>query len=125
MHTRKIMFAVLIGLVLVSLGTIAAKDSSMGIAAKQTISFIEPTVVAGSLLPAGDYTVTHEMQGQTHIMIFKQVAGTAEVKAKCTLVPLTAKAQHTQQTYKQNAKNQRVLVDMTFYGDKATHVIEP
>ncbi len=119
------MFAVLIGLVLVSLGTIAAKDNSMGIAAKQTVSFAQPTVVAGSLLPAGDYNVTHEMQGQTHVMIFKQINGIAEAKAKCTLVPLTAKAQHTQQTYKQNAKNQRVLLDMTFYGDKATHVLEP
>ncbi len=119
------MFAVLIGLVLVSLGTIAAKDNSMGIAAKQTVSFIEPTVVAGSLLPAGDYNVTHEMQGQTHIMIFKQVAGTAEATAKCTLVPLNAKAPRSEQRFTQNAKNQRVLVEMTFYGDKAKHVLEP
>jgi hypothetical protein len=125
MHTRKIMFAVLIGLVLVLIGNIAAKDNPMGIATKQTITFAEPTVVAGSLLPAGDYNITHEMQGQTHIMIFKQVKGTAEAQAKCKLVPLTAKAQHTEQTYKQNAKNQRVLVEMTFYGDKATHVLEP
>ncbi len=119
------MFAVLIGLVLVSLGTIAAKDNSMGIAAKQTISFVEPTIVAGSLLPAGDYNVTHEMQGQTHVMIFKQINGIAEAKATCTLVPLTAKAQHSEQRFTQNAKNQRVLVEMTFYGDKATHVLEP
>ncbi len=125
MHTRKIMFAVLIGLVLVLIGSMAAKDNPMGIATKQTINFTEPTVVAGSLLPAGDYNITHEMQGQTHIMIFKQINGNAEAKAKCTLVPLTAKAQRTEQTYKQNAKNQRVLVEMTFYGDKATHVLEP
>ena len=77
------------------------------------------------MLPAGDYNVTHEMQGQTHIMIFKQIDGNAEVKAKCTLVPLTAKATRSEQHFKQNAKNQRVLVEMTFAGDKATHVLEP
>ncbi len=125
MHTRKTIFIVLIGLVLVLLGSIAAKDNSMGIAAKQTINFTEPTVVAGNLLPAGNYNVTHEMQGQTHIMIFKQIGGIAEAKAKCTLVPLTAKATRSEQHFKENAKNQRVLVEMTFYGDKATHVLEP
>ncbi len=119
------MFAVLIGLVLVLIGSLAAKDNSMGIATKQTINFTEPTVVAGSLLPAGDYNVTHEMQGQTHIMIFKQINGTAEVKAKCTLEPLASKASRSEQRFKENAKNQRVLVEMTFYGDKAKHVLEP
>ncbi len=122
---RKTMFAVLIGLVLVLIASMAAKDNPMGIATKQTINFTEPTVVAGSLLPAGDYNVTHEMQGQTHIMIFKQINGNAEAKAQCKLVPLTTKAHRTEQIYKQNAKNQRVLVEMTFYGDKATHVLEP
>ncbi len=125
MHTRKIMFVVLIGLVLALMGSIAAKDNPMGIATKQTINLSEPTVVAGSLLPAGAYNVTHEMQGQTHIMIFKQIKGTAEAKSKCTLVPLAAKASRSEQRFKENAQNQRVLVEMTFAGDKATHVLEP
>ena len=64
------------------------------------------------------------MQGQTHIMIFKQIGGTVETKATCTLVPLTAKATRSEQQFKQNAKNERVLVEMTFAGDKATHMLE-
>jgi hypothetical protein len=102
---------------------LAAKDNPMGVAAKQTLSFSEPTVVGGMLLPAGDYTVTHEMQGQTHIMIFKQVDGKAEVKTTCTLVPLNAKAQRSEQRFTENAKNQKVLVEMTFRGDTAKHVL--
>ncbi len=125
MYTRKRMFVVLIGLVLVLLGSIAAKDNPMGIATKQTLTFTQPTVVAGNLLPAGDYNVTHEMQGQTHIMIFKQKGGTAEAKAKCTLTPLASKATVSEQRFTENAQNQRVLVQMTFYGDKAIHVLEP
>jgi hypothetical protein len=124
MHNQKKMFVVLIGLVLALLGSLAAKDNPMGIAEKQTVNFSLPTVVGGSLLPAGDYNITHEMQGQTHIMIFKQADGTAEAKAKCTLVPLKTKATHSEQRFQENAKNQRVLVEMTFYGDKATHVLE-
>jgi hypothetical protein len=119
------MFVVLIGLVLVLLGSMAAKDNPMGIATKQTINFTQPTVVGGSLLPAGDYKVTHEMQGQTHIMIFKQKGGTAEAKATCTLTPLASKATVSEQRFTENANNQRVLVQMTFSGDQATHVLAP
>jgi hypothetical protein len=125
MHTQKKMFVVLIGLVLLLLGTMVAKDNSMGIATKQTLDFTQPTIVAGTLLRAGTYTVMHEMQGQTYIMIFKQKGGTAEAKAKCTLVPLASKATVSEQRFNDNANKQRVLVQMTFYGDKAIHVIEP
>jgi hypothetical protein len=102
---------------------LAAKDNPMGVAPKQTLTLSAPTVVGGILLPAGDYTVTHEMQGQTHIMTFKQVDGKAQVKTTCTLVPLDAKAQRTEQRFAEDAKNQRVLVEMTFRGDTAKHVL--
>ncbi len=103
---------------------LAAKDNPMGIADKQTINFTAPTLVGGTLLPAGDYNVTHEMSGQTHVMIFKQIGGKkAEAKANCNLVPLQAKAERTEQEYTTNAKNERVLKQMTFAGDKATHIL--
>ena len=101
-----------------------AKDNPMGIKDKQDIMLSAPTLVGGTVLPAGDYKVTHEMQGQTHIMIFKQSHGTAEVKTKCTLVPLNEKAQDTRQLYETNAKNQKVLMEMIFRGDTAKHVLE-
>lgn len=119
------MIAVLIALVLTLLGSIVAIDNPMGIATKQAISFSEPTVVAGTLLPVGSYKVTHEMQGETHIMIFKRADGSVAVKTTCKLVPLTEKAPVSTQVFKNNANNQRVLIGMTFAGDKATHVLEP
>ncbi len=103
---------------------LAAKDNPMGVAAKQTLRLSDPTVIGGTLVPAGDYTVTHEMQGQTHIMVFKQDGGKVEVKANCTLVPLTSKATRNEQRFAENAKNQKVLVEMTFKGDAAKHVLE-
>ena len=101
-----------------------AKDNSMGIAEKRAITLSAPTLVGGTVLPAGDYKVTHEMQGQTHIMIFEQSYGTAEVKARCKLVPLNSKAEDTQQVYETNTNNQKVLVEMVFRGDTAKHVLE-
>ena len=127
MQSQKRMFVILIAALLVvgAATMLSAKDNPMGIAQKQEITFTAPTMVGGSLLPAGDYTVLHQMQGTEHIMIFKQLNGKAEAKAKCNLVPLTEKAKTTAQTYTANAKNERVLVEMTFRGDSVKHVLEP
>jgi len=123
--SQKRMIAAILAVVTVLVCTpLLAKDNSMGIADKpQTITFTAPTVVGGTLLPAGDYNVTHQMKGQTHVMTFKKIGGKAEATANCNLVPLKAKAERSQQSYTTNAKNERVLQDMTFAGDKATHVL--
>jgi hypothetical protein len=103
-----------------------ATDNPMaGVALKQQITFTAPTVVGGTLVPAGDYKITHEMQGTEHVMIFTKIGGKAEAKAKCNLVPLTEKSKVTEQRYTENAKNERVLVEMTFRGDTSKHVLEP
>jgi hypothetical protein len=102
---------------------LAAKDNPMGIATKQALRLSEPTVIGGTLVPAGNYIATHEMQGQTHIMVFKLEGGKVEVKATCTLVPLNVKAKQSEQRFEEDAKNQRVLVEMTFKGESAKHVL--
>jgi hypothetical protein len=67
---------------------------------------------------------TISLEGPNHIMVFRQL-GTkkpVEVRAKCTLVPLSAKAERDQTTYLVNAANERVLQEMVFKGDRAKHV---
>jgi hypothetical protein len=121
------MFVIFIAAIMVigAASVLAASDNPMaGVALKQQITFTAPTVVGGTLLPAGDYKVLHEMQGTEHIMIFKQNDGKAQAKVKCNLVPLTGKAKTTEQRYTENAKNQRVLTEMTFRGDTSKHVLE-
>ena len=113
-----------IALIVCTAALVQATDNQLGIANKQTIVFNSPTLVGGTLLPAGQYQVLHQMQGSEHIMVFKGVAGTkGEAKAKCTLVPLPEKAKQTEQRYTENAKNERVLQEMTFRGDSAKHVL--
>jgi hypothetical protein len=102
-----------------------ASDTPAGIAPKQTIIFNSPTIVGGTLLPAGEYKVLHTMNGSEHIMVFKGTAGTkGEAKAKCNLVPLGTKATKTEQRYTENAQNQHILQEMTFRGDTSKHVLE-
>ena len=127
MQMQKRMFAVFLAVLVLGAATLlSATDNSMaGVALKQEITFTGPTVIGGTLVPAGDYKVSHEMQGATHIMIFKQIGGKGEAKAKCNLVPLTGKSKTTEQRYTENAKNERVLVEMTFRGDTSKHVLEP
>ena len=127
MYMQKRMFVVLLAVLVVGgAALLSATDNAMaGVALKQEITFTGPTVIGGTLVPAGDYKVMHQMQGAEHIMIFKQIGGKAEAKAKCNLVPLTEKAKTTEQRYNENAKNERVLVEMTFRGDTSKHVLEP
>lgn len=124
MQNRWFVITMTIAVMLCAAALVQATDNPMGIANKQNITFTAPTVVGGTLLPAGEYTVLHEMQGSEHLMIFKEKGGQkAEAKAKCSLVPLDAKAQRTEQRYAENAKNERVLLEMTFRGDTAKHVL--
>src|SRR3974390_3712233 len=95
MQSQKRMFVILAAMGVLGAATMfASTDSMTGVALKQDITFTAPTVVGGALLPAGEYKLTHEMQGTEHIMIFKQIGGKAEAKAKCNPVPLDAQAKH-------------------------------
>jgi len=123
MFQRSLLAVFLVALVLLACTVMPAKDNPMGIAEQQRITFTAPMMVGGTLLPPGDYTVTHQMNGQTHVMVFKKLGGNAEAKANCKLVPLPAKAERTEQRYTINAQNERVLQEMTFAGDKATHLL--
>jgi len=121
MRSLKILGMLLCVLALVSLA--AAAGENLGIRDTYRITFVAPVHVGTDVLPAGDYKIRHTMEGQEHIMVFQHVVGkSAEVKVKCTLVPLAEKAQKDQTVYMLNAANERVLEELVFRGDKAKHV---
>jgi len=101
----------------------SAGQNQMGVADTRQIRFDNPIWVGGTLLPTGDYQVLHTMQGDTHIMIFQQktARNPVEVRVKCTLVRLQAKASRTETAYTFNGKNERVLQALVFKGDSARH----
>jgi len=102
-----------------------AGQNSLGIADSRQIKFENPMRVGNVLLPAGEYKVQHTMEGTEHIMVFTQMHARqtpAEARVKCSLVPLTSKAEQTQQIYVMNSANERVLHELVFRGDIAKHV---
>lgn len=102
-----------------------AGQNKMGVADTRQVKFENPMRIGTNLLPAGEYKVLHTMEGDNHIMVFKQMnakQSPIEIRVKCSLVPLTAKADQTQQIFVLNAANERVLHELIFRGDTAKHV---
>jgi acyl-CoA hydrolase len=122
---RTIKFLSVIALLVMALVAIAtAGQNKFGVADLQKINFLDPIRVGDTVLPQGSYEVRHVMEGDTHIMLFKQlgVNKPAEARVKCTLVQLGAKADQTQKIYAVNSNNERVLRELIFKGDLAKHV---
>jgi hypothetical protein len=106
------------------LGSTMLAENQMGIADRYQVNFSQNVRVADTLLPKGEYEIRHVMQGSDHIMVFRQL-GTrkpVELRAKCTLVPLSAKATSSEKVFTLNAANEEVLQELVFKGDRAKHV---
>ena len=121
---RRMFAGILILLSVFIMGALAAAENQLGIRDNYRVTFSENVRVADTLLPQGNYEIRHEMQGSEHIMVFRQLGkkNPVEVRAKCNLVPLTAKADKDQTIYILNAANERVLQELVFKGDRAKHV---
>jgi hypothetical protein len=121
MRLAKIVGMLLCALVLVAMAN--AKTNTSGIRDVYHLTFNAPVHVGTVLLPAGDYTIRHEMEGQDHYMVFRENGKKgSDVKVKCTLVQLEHKAPRTETMYGLNASNERVLQEFVFQGDTAKHV---
>jgi len=121
---RVMRFAGIVTIILVMAAFAAARQNQFGVEDTYQVSFSDPVRVADTLLPGGDYEIRHTMQGEDHIMVFQQLhtRKPVELKAKCTLVTLPAKAANNTKIYAVNAANERVLRELIFQGDMAKHV---
>ena len=108
-------------LTLLGLGVMLWAQAPAGFKGTRTLSLSEQAKVGVQVLPAGEYKVTHTMEGAEHIMLFKQ--GKQEYRVKCNLEPLNAKADATQAWYEDDASGQRVLQVIVFKGDTVKHVM--
>lgn len=101
-----------------------AGQNQFGVSDSRKVSFTNPMKVGDVLLPQGNYLVLHTMEGQDHVMIFKQLntKKPAEARVKCQLVTLASKAPRDEQIYLVNGADVRVLHSLVFRGDSAQHV---
>ena len=121
---RSFKVLVVVAMCVLGLSLLAEAKNQFGVADSRSLTLTAPTLVGEVLLPAGDYKVTHTMEGANHIMVFKQMNTTkpAEARVKCQLVPLAKKATRDEVSFRLNAANQRTLHSMIFKGDTAQHV---
>src|SRR5579864_7700938 len=102
---------VLMGLVcvMVVLELTLAMSAQNRVGKTQRVTFDEPIKVQGQLIPAGPYTVEHVVEGQKHIMLFKESSGGhQEFRFACNMVQLPSKARQTSKVY-DTASGSRVL----------------
>jgi hypothetical protein len=121
---RRLFAGILIVMCVFILGAVSAAENKLAVADTYQVKFYENVRVADTLLPKGNYEIRHVMEGSNHIMVFRQLGAKkpAELRAKCTLVPLSAKATESQTIYVLNAANERVLQGLVFKGEDAKHV---
>jgi urease accessory protein UreF len=116
-------FLKVVGLVLllVSLPAMASANP-MGIHDVNHVWFDQPTRIGALVLPAGNYTIRHSMEGEDHVMAFQNATSKAVFKVKCRLVPLGQKASQDQSIFELKSGSERVLHELVFRGDTAKHV---
>jgi hypothetical protein len=108
-------------LTVLGLGMMLWAEQPAGFKGTRTVVLTEKAKVGTQVLPAGEYRVTHAMEGAEHIMVFKQ--GKQEYRVKCNMEPLSVKASADQVWFDKDASGNRVLQSMVFRGDTVRHVI--
>jgi len=77
--------------------------------------------VGSELLPAGEYKVTHEMEGANHVLVLRlRGKETKTFRLACTMQPRNDKAPADEQHFR-TENGQKLLTALVFEGDRYTH----
>jgi hypothetical protein len=109
-------------LAIVSLVGLAAWASDAMVTWKsQEVKLSEPAHVGNVLLPAGEYKVSHEMQGEQHFVVMALNGKEKHTfRLACQMEPLAKPATQTEQHYRYEGK-EKILLGLVFKGDKFFH----
>lgn len=122
----RVRMSVVILFVLLGVTALVASDlNKFGVADQRNVTFYSQVKIGDTVVPAGDYKVLHVMEGEEHVMLFKQLGASKDkaitVKTKCTLKPLPSSAKENQSMFR-TENGVQVLTLLQFKGDKAQHV---
>jgi len=107
---------------MVSVVALAAwADDAMVSWKMKDVELMAPARAGSVVLPAGEYRVTHEMQGAQHILVMERMGkGKQTFRVECAMQPLTNVATQDEQHYRYEGK-EKILVGLMFKGDKVFH----
>ena len=109
-------------LAVVSVVALAAWASDTMVSWKtQDVELTAPVRAGSVMLPAGEYRVTHEMQGAQHILVMERMGKDKQTfRVACSMQPLANVATQDEQHYRYEGK-EKILVGLLFKGDKVFH----
>ena len=117
MRGLKVVIALLL---LVTLSAMASDAAKTDVGKSWSLTLYHPTRVGTALLPAGDYNVRHNADGEQHFLVFK--SDRKEIaRVTCTTEQLPSKAEKTQLMENTNSAGERVLAGIAFAGDRYQH----
>ncbi len=109
----------LFGIIL--LASLAVADGPMVTWKSKEVKFDKDVKVGSVILPAGDYKVSHVMEGSEHILVMvKQGKDQQTFRIPCKMTQLASKATQTEQHYTYEGQ-QAVLTALVFRGDTVQH----
>jgi hypothetical protein len=108
--------------IILVLGTLATAQA-MPSGKAHDLTLRAPAKVGDITLAAGTYRVTHVMDNNQHVMLFKGVRGDKkEYRITCHMRELPAVATNDEQHFQEVSAKDRVLTSLVFAGDKVEHV---
>ena len=109
-------------LAIVSLVGLAAWASDTMVSWKSKNLKLDDGARVGSvMLPAGEYKVTHEMEGTQHILVMALAGRNKQTfRVACSMQPLATAATQNEQHYRFEGKD-KILVGLVFEGDTVFH----
>ena len=107
-------------LVILAVAAIAVAADSMVNWKTQDLKLTADVRVGTQVVPAGDYRVQHVMEGSNHVLVLTQQGKGKTFRIGCTMQPLNAKAQQSEQHFRYEGKD-KVLVALVFRGDMFQH----
>ncbi len=105
---------------IIFLASLAVADGPM-VTWKSKDLKLDKSVRAGSvMLPAGEYKVSHVMEGSEHILVMQLKGKNQTFRVACKMQPLPSKATQDEQHYNYEGQ-QAVLTALIFRGDTVQH----
>jgi hypothetical protein len=112
---------VLVLLLTIAAGAFAADAPSPRAGKSWSITFLDPTKVGTTMLPAGIYKAQHLVDGSNHVLVFKDEDNKERARLNCTIEQLGSKADKTAYELNENGAGEKVLQSVVFAGDRYMH----
>jgi hypothetical protein len=103
---------------LIAATTLLLAQQNFGVNRTKKLTLHDQVRIGSQVLPPGQYKIKHVMDGENHLMLFKN--DRQEFRVNCTMSTLPQKAHDTRLMFSEGPSG-RVLTGLIFEGDTFQH----